>query len=393
MTRLPLVIAIAAAIVSAPALSRAQGSGRFLTGPIGWTPIISIRDAGVDSNIFDLPTDPKEDRVASIVGTLDSQITLAHFKVIGAASADYNYFQTFRSERSSGRRFTVRAEAPTHRFVPSGTASYERAKDRQGPEIDIRAQRTTRTMGAGIGVLFMTRGLVQIAGRREEARFDRGQVDRGVSLDERLSRDSDVANLAVRVNLTDLTRITVDAGIARDRFKFSRDQNTHNLTWGVAVEFEPDAVIRGRAGIGYHIIEPRGATAASTRSYTANVDLSYVLLERTRFSGRYFRDTAYSLEAPYYLSTTYGLDIAQAIGGPFELLARGNRQRSDYPENAALRLAHRIDLLDMVAGGLSIRMSETARTTITYELARRQSSMDQLRFDRRRIFTSLSYGF
>lgn len=372
---------------------QAQGTGRFLTGPIGWTPTVAVRDAGIDSNVFDDPDEPIEDRIATFASSVDAQMTLAHFKVQGTGAAEYLYYQRLVRERALTTRFTMRVEAPTRRIVPFGTGAYARAKERQTPEIDVQSRYTTSAVGAGLSVFVMARGAIQLAGRREITAYDRGQVLRGADLAQRFNRDSDSAVVGFRFNITELTSITADASVARDRFTLKPEQNTSNLNWTAAIEFAPDAVIRGRAGIGYHVMEPRGAAAIAFRGLTANVDLSYVLLGRTRFNGRYFRDTAYSLEAPYYLLTTLGADVAQLIGGPFEILLRGNRQYSDYPENPGLRIPHRIDILDTIAAGVGVRMSDTSRATVTYELARRLTPVDGLRFDRRRVLTSFSYGF
>lgn len=387
------IAAAAVFIVSGGSTSWAQGTGRFLTGPIGWTPVVSLRDAGIDSNVFDDPRNPQEDRIATLGAALDAQMTLAHFKLGSTASTDYAYFHRFATERSLMRRINVRVEAPTQRFIPLGTASYDRSKERQTPEIDVRTFRTSSSLGVGASVFFVSRAAIQLSARREGTRYDGGQVIRGVEVAGQLNRDTDSATVGVRVNVTPLTSLSLDANIGRDRFVLRPEQNVSNLSWIAAVDFAPDAVIRGRVGFGYHIMEPRGPDALAFRGYTANVDLAYVLLDRTRFNGRYFRDTSFSIEAPYFVLTTLGLEIAQAVGGPFDVLLRGNRQQSDYPENPALRIAHRVDLIDVLGAGFAVRVSDSARVTTVYELTRRQSPSELLQYERRRLITSFSYGF
>lgn len=386
--------AVLAALLSwVPVSSWAQGSSRFLTGPVGWTPTIGVKDVGTDSNVFDSPTAVKTDRIGTLATSLDAQMTLAHFKTQGTAAGDYVYYERLRGERALARRFTLRVEAPTNRIVPFATGAYDRSKERQDPEIDLRTFHTTTTLGGGTSLFVLTRGAIQVAGRREETKYDSGSVFRDVNLAEKLNRDRDSALVTVRYNVTELTSITFDAGLSRDRFIFRPDQNTSNLTWAATVEFAPDAIIRGRAGFGYHALDPRGPAALAFHGYTGNVDLAYVPFGRTQIGGRFFRDASYSIEAPYYVLTALGGDITQPIGGPFEILLRVNRQRSNFPEDKKLSLVHRIDILDTVAGGFGIRMSDTTRATITYELARRQSPIQSVQFDRRRLLTSFIYGF
>ena len=55
----------------------------------------------------------------------------------------------------------------------------------------------------------------------------------------------------LRYALTPLTQVVMDAGYIEDRFVFRPAQNTENLRANVGFEFAPDAVIRGRAALGF----------------------------------------------------------------------------------------------------------------------------------------------
>ena len=132
----------------------------------------------------------------------------------------------------------------------------------------------------------------------------------------------------------------------------------------VGFEFAPDAVIRGRASIGYHTLKPHHDVASTTmrpfQGITSNTDLSYTLLGVTRFSGRFSRDSNYSVSTtqPIYVSNAGGLDILQALFGPVDLDVHGTRERLEYA--ATPFESARTDFADTLGGGLSIRVASQA---------------------------------
>src|SRR5262249_55904335 len=44
------------AIASGARAQEPEKDGRFITGPLAWTPTFELRDAGIDSNVFNTPT-------------------------------------------------------------------------------------------------------------------------------------------------------------------------------------------------------------------------------------------------------------------------------------------------------------------------------------------------
>jgi hypothetical protein len=123
-----------------------------------------------------------------------------------------------------------------------------------------------------------------------------------------------------------------------------------------------------------------------------DVDLGYVLLGVTRFDGRFNRDTAVSIEAPYFVETTYGLEVLQTFLGPTELIGRYAHTRSDYQAIAVKAVKPRQDDNETLGGGVAIRMGKGTRMTINYEHSVRRSVLEQLTYGRQRVFTSVSLG-
>src|SRR4029079_16386385 len=119
-----------------------EKDGRFITGPLAWTPTFELRDAGIDSNVFNTPTEAKEDVTATARSQVDSVLKLGLMRATTVGSLAYNYFEQYTSQRALNRRVATRLEVPTMRFSPDLSASWARVKERSGNEIDIRTPRT-----------------------------------------------------------------------------------------------------------------------------------------------------------------------------------------------------------------------------------------------------------
>ena len=393
MSRSPWRMLLATGILVVALRAEAVAQERFQTGPVAWTPVISLREAGIDTNMFDEASNPKRDTTAVLSPQVTATITLATMRLTTAGTADFVYFERYTSERGINGRGTARLDVPWSRLRPFVEAGYLSSRDRQGSEIDARARRMQRDLRAGLGVQVTGRGVVEVSAHVSDARYDRGEQFRDVNLAERLSHESRGATGTLRYALTPLTQVVMDAGYIEDRFVFRPARNTENLRANVGFEFAPDAIIRGRAALGFRRITAAGAEGLDADGVTAAVDLSYVLLGRTRFGGRIARDRTYSIEAPHFLQTTYGFDVLHELFGPFDLTALTSRERLDYPTELDRGLSRHVDFVWRYGGGLGIRGGDRFRIGFNFELTERNSAIPERDFDRRRAFTTVSYGF
>jgi hypothetical protein len=380
-------------LAARPAAAQATG-GTIITGPIGWTPSLRVTNLGFDTNIYnDPPGREVEDVMGTITPQIDGVFNASRLRVQGSAVHDFVYFDRYESERAINRRYNARGELQLGRVQPNASFGYERVSERQGPEVDIRASRRETSTTVGVSLFVITRGALQLSARHAELRYDELQSFRGQDIAENLDRDVQTGSVGLRFALTPLTAMIVDASLGRERFVVAREKDTESRRASVAFEFSPDAVIRGRATLGYHILEIADPLAVSFEGLTADVDISYLLLGVTRFDGRYSRDTAASIEAPYYLQERVGLEIQQGFIGPFDLLVRGSREYLDYPGIPGKNFDARRDHVDAVAGGMLVRLSDRSSITSVYELSYRRSTLENYRYDRRRLITALLLGF
>ncbi|MBM3778630.1 MAG: hypothetical protein FJW23_10410 [Acidimicrobiia bacterium] len=370
-------------------LPHAAGAQGFLTGPVRWTPVLSLRDVGYDTNVFD---DPKVEE-GDWTGTFGSQVSAvldgARLYVTGDASLDAVYFHRFTSERAINRLANVRVALPLSRFDPFVMGNYARAQERQGYEVDLRARRGSWMGGGGVVMHLSDRGSIQVSASRERQDFDAGQTFQGLDLARQLNRTTETARLGFNYALTPLTMMAVNA--AQVRTDYDRPgRDTEDLRADVMITFDPVAIIQGSAAFGYHDLKGDPPEVIPYRGFHANVNLSYVFREVTRVAGRYARDTSASIDAPYFEQSGYELEVTQELLGPLALVVRGARELLDYPGIPSRDFPAREDRVESYAGGITVQFTDTTRFVLSYEHARRLSSVPQNTYDRRRVISSFT---
>ena len=391
-----LTLGSTAAIVCA---QDTKEGGRFITGPLAWTPTLQIHDAGVDSNVFNDPFGPKQDVTASALSRVNSILTLGVLRATTLGSVEYNYFEKYATERGLNRRVATRVELPVSRFSPNLSASWGHVKERSGNEIDIRTPRTDLAYAAGIETSLTSRMSIIATGGRQKSTYASGFTFHDIDIARQLNHESMSATLTARLALTALTSLSIDATAFHDDFPFRPAAATDNGRIDGRLEFAPDAVIRGSASVGYHVMQPYYRRAANTvagafSGITSTVDLGYTMFGVTRFATHFSRDASYSLytDQPYYLSTTGGLQILQKLFGPVDLDLHGTIERMDYPRTDAEPA--RLDTSDVAAGGLSIRVAPQSVISLVYENSERRSARGrEFGYQRRRLYTTITYGF
>jgi hypothetical protein len=312
-----------------------------------------------------------------------------------AGNVEFVYFQRYTNERSINGHGGMRTEVALSRFHPFVIVDYLDTRERLNSEVNVRARRAQREFGAGTRFDAFSRTAFEVSARQATLDFRDGSEFQGEDIALRLNRTATAANARMLVKLTPLTTFAVDGDFVKDEFTFSPQQNTDNLRVNAGFEFAPDAIITGRAKVGFHEMTPAGTEAIGFRGLIASVDLGYVLLTRTRFDVRIARDTNYSLEEqPYFLQTFYGTEVTHNLAGSFDLLARYSRETLDYPGIPERNVFAHVDNVNRYGGGVAIRASDRLRIALNYEFTERLSGESAaLSFDRRRMYTTVTYGF
>ncbi len=278
----PCVFTVVAALaMSGGVAAQTRTEGRFHTGALSWTPTLTLRDAGFDTNVFEEAVSPKRDQVAVFSPQVDGLLRLAAADVRFGGTADFVYFQRYTTERSINTRSNVGFDLRGWRVRPFGRGSFLDSRERVNSEIDVRARRSDREVSGGLGIQVTPRGVLEVAGRFGQSTFRQGEMFRGVDLAQRLNRETVGTNVRFVYDVTPLTRLLLEGAGSQDRFTLSPAYDADSMRIGAGFRFEPDALVNGHAIIGYRRIDPVGERAFGYEGITVAVDLG-----TSCFSGR-----------------------------------------------------------------------------------------------------------
>jgi hypothetical protein len=383
----PLVLWLAAP-AAAQALGPVQPSGPLQSpvppgeplltlGPVGLTPRLALRDFGVDSNVFNDAETPSRDMVAVVVPGLDAVMQVGAVRLSSRTLAEWNHFQRSSTQRSVNVNQQGRVALDLTRVSPYLDVGYLRSRHRPNLEIDERVLQKARAVAAGVLVTLGAQTSLDVGYRR--IRVDFGDRDRGSPiLADRLNRRTEQTRMELRRALSSLTSLTFVGEHRRDRFEFEDVRDSDHLDVIAGLELKPSALISGTASAGVSQLRARHASMPDHTDLVAAVQVSYVLLEQTRFSVRFDREVDYSFETawPYFVATGALVEIKQAVGFVWDVVARAGRSELSYQPfrtGAGAVLAGRRDRTDIVGVGAGRHLGDQIRVGVDLNRERRQS--------------------
>jgi len=396
----------AAALMAAPASAQstpddaeAPPTYRVHIGPIAMNPRIQLANLGVDDNVFNEPTDqnPKKDFTLTVTPSTDIWMRVGPSRLLASVREDLVWFQKYDSERSANTFYNLDWLLALNRLRVNLSPKFLSTRDRPGYEIDARSQRREYGGRATIELRTFARTFIGVTGSTDRVDFDSVAIFDGVNLREALNRTVQSGGVAVRHQLTPLTSISVSATREQSRFEFSPLRDSDSTSIFGSVSFDPFALIKGSAKVGYRNFHPLSPGLPDFTGLTANGDLSYTLLGATRFSVNFTRDVQYSYEInqPYYLQTGAGGSVTQQIVGPFDVMVRGGAQRLAYRDRAGIFIPteNRTDYVTTYGGGIGYHLGRDVRWGFNVDQYHRTSDLTARRYGALRYGTSVTYGF
>jgi hypothetical protein len=275
--------------------------------------------------------------------------------------------------------------------------AYLHSRQRPNLEIDERVQQLEERGGLGTTVRLGAFTSVDVGADVDHLDYSTGEFGDEL-LASALNRDTRAAHLEVRRDLTALTSLVVRTDVRQDRFEFQTVRDTDSLAVVGGLNFRPSALISGTAHVGFKATDARSLLVPDFRGIVSDVDVSYVLREMTRFSVKVGRDVDYSFENdwPYFLATTVGLEIKQAVGLRWDVVARGSHSRLAYRtlrDVAADVDPRRVDIIDLVGAGVGRHLGDDVRVGVDLNYQRRRSPVPLRTYDGYRLGGSVTYGF
>jgi hypothetical protein len=403
-SRAPALIAFF--VIMIPRLVSAQGdegpdpaSVRMRIGPVLINPRLALTNLGFDSNVFNEPSDiePKKDFTATITPTTDIWMRLGRSWFQFNIKEDLVWYQRYASERSANTSYTLNWKMMLNRVAVTVSPRYTTTRERPGFEIDARSQRKEYGGTLTSEVRGLSKTFFGVTATYRKVDFDQDATFLGTNLHDELNRTERSAGIAVRHQLTPLTAVKMSVSQEQDRFDYSPLRDSNSTQASLAVSFDPHALLKGSATIGYRNFHPLVSGLPDYSGTTLNGDLSYSLLGATRFQAQFRRDVNYSYEInePYYLETGVNGSVAQQVFGPFDVIARAGTAQLAYRARvgALVAVSNRVDYIRTYGLGVGYHMSKDLRLGFNIDQQNRISDVTERRYDGLKYGTAVTYAF
>jgi len=368
---------------------------RFRWGPLGLSPRVALTNLGFDTNVFNDAENPTRDFTTTISPGTTTWLRFGPAQLSVATTLDYNYFQTAADQRSLDLGNTGRFELNFYRVTPFVAGEYVTTRQRPNLEIDARARQQRQRLGAGAVLRLGARTAVDLEASHSIVDFDDEEFGDPL-LAEQLNHDSLEGAVTLRRALTPLTTLRVSGRYVQDRFETEGrpDSNSYSVEPGFSLR--PLALISGEVMVGYRHFDAIDPIIPDYSGVVAATSVSYILRELTRFAFSVSRDVDYSIDdaQPYSVVTQTGLALTQVIGLDWYVEGRGSIGRLAYrgPELEGLAVDARVDRLVTYGAGVSRRIGAYLRVGVNADQVRRESVIEDHRYEGLRVGGVISYG-
>lgn len=325
-----------AAFLAAPAVDAAERQkkrlGRFRIGPLYLTPKLQLKNAGVDTNVFNQRTAEVPDTSIVLSPTVLGALPVGRrLRLTGEGHVDFNYFRRESNERSTDFGGEGRGEldiGPVTFFVGGGGGQ---SRQRFSIDIDQRVLRHERWGTAGLKLAATRRLSLGVSGTGRVYEFASLLVG-AVNVKENLDRNELTGNAQVRYAMTRRTTLVVSADTIEDRFlsqprSASRLSRSYRYLGGF--EFGEKALIRGKVLAGVRRF-PTSGSAPRYQGPALAVSTAIPLLHYGYMTLIAERDIYYALSPVFVASDRFrNTYVSTRLSGeavlnlPFSLFGRG----------------------------------------------------------------------
>jgi len=368
-------------------------------GPLALAPIISLNNIGHDSNVFNLNDDnnPVGDVTATLSPAIQAWLRLAHARVTARSQYNFYYYRDLTYLRATDYSNGARLEVPLARLTPfvSGEISSTRPEVNQNLELSPVIRRNFNSWSLGTGVRLSDRTGLNIYA--SDATFD--YESDATNILEVGSQVLDYTSKSVSVvgsyAVTPLTSVGLETSYVRDRFDSESERDSDTLLVTPFVQFSPSALISGRALFGFQQRHSKSGTTPDYQDTYLFADLTYTLLERTRFNVAAQRSLQYSFFGTLtdYVQTGLTLNVGHRLNEFWDVGGSLGRDRIHYrPRNPDDVRPDETILISSATAGYHL-----GRTRVGFLVEYWQRDADATiafrGYDRLRVGSSVTYTF
>lgn len=380
--------------------SEAPSNAPVQVGPLALSPAIRLTNFGHDSNVLNLEDNPKDDVTATLSPAVDAWLRLPHVRVNGRSQFDFYYFKELKDLRALDTDSAAHVEVLLNRLTPYVEGTIANTRHRQNLEIDAIARRRNDSVTAGADVRLTAKVSAGVHARRSSVEYEPNSLYLQTDLARELNHASTGEGAAVRWALTPYTSFAVEIERQRDRFAFAAERNSDSVQVAPSVKFNPQALVSGRASVGFLRRTFLTGGVPEFNGLVAFVDLNYTLRERTRLAVAARRELEYSYLVGLrdYVVADVTASVMQRLGESWDAGGSLGRARLTQRQESTATTLGMAGIPDETVLSSSVDVGyNIGRTRVGFHLQHRARQTDRGElnrgYQRLRIGSSLTHAF
>jgi hypothetical protein len=331
-------------------IDQAMAESRFRLGPVYLSPVIAIRDATYDNNIYGTSENPTGDFRTTISAGLGLILPVGK-NVFFRASAfpEYTWYARLAERRFFGGNYGGSIRVFANRLTLEASGDYSQMDVLFSSEVQTRAIQELDTFRLGAELRVLPRLFVYGEGKLQLFRYSEpGAEQTGLSVS---STDRTTRGVRGEVRYRWNENVRLAAGYDETRAEFaSLPQQYDNVTRAVVGTVYYD---RGKLFVkvsgGYSEEKPiHDSTILPFSGMTGSGSVSYTLLRPLDLQAFAGRNLNYGLSSAYYVSERYGAGVVIRTGWRLSMGGFGSLGTDSYSTPVAVPGGGLVDRRDDV---------------------------------------------
>jgi len=365
-------------------------------GPIKIQPIIVIKDAGYDSNIYYQPEAVSDFWLTAGPG-VDAYLIVKRRIIIHVfESPQYVYFFKTERERTWNNYLNGDVSLSFNQLLLTVGGNLNNARERWNTEIDIRPRRKEERGFVSLLYQMSYRISLELTASSTDYQYESIEYD-SINLGERLSRVENVWSSKFYYRLNSRIQFFLEGAWGEYDFKSPGSLgDSQSQTFYSGFEFSPTGRIRGRLRLGYKKFDTLAEDLPDFQGLVGDTSISWRFIRPLTLKGSYRRDVNFSVWSrnPFYVSNSW------SAGCSFYLFRRNLRldytysqTQNNYPLGEVGDSEPRRDSYTLNSVGIYYRIGKTVGLGVTGGLWNRQINVLGWDAERKFIGVNLTYEF
>jgi len=391
-----LTVELMAETWKAKELRRAWEEAAWRFGPLRVQPLIIIRDAGWDSNIYYHPQAVSDFWLTAGPGAYAYLMFKKRVIVRVFESPQYVYFFKTERERTWNNYFNGDVSLSFNRILLTVGGAWNNARERWNTEIDIRPRRIEKRGNVSLLYQRSYRVSFEVTASWADYLYESLEYN-SVNIGERLSHLANLFSGKLYYRLNPRIQFFLEGEFARYDFRSELspgDARSRAVYSGF--EFSPAGRIRGRLRLGYKNFDTLEEGRPDYRGLVGDTSISWVLMRPLILRASYQRDVNFSVwsQNPFYVGSGWSAGASvYMFRRRIRLDYNYSRLRNDYPLGEAPGSEPRQDFYTLNSVALYIRIKKTVGFGISGGLWTREINVFDWDARRKFLGANLTYEF